>query len=254
MSKQNIVIAVATLLLVGFIALVIHNYKTKTSFKYANQTAAEIKPQQHPQDAVNKAVNEEVIKEEARVVNQELLKILPDDFVLGDKSAPVLFIEYASLSCPHCASFTREAFDKLKADFIDSGKVKFIFRNFPLNQPALVAAMFVECQAKDSGSHEKYYSTLKALFKTQDTWAFDEKFLEKLQAIAQLDGMSPERFSKCVSDKALQEKILTARMEAAKSLQLRSTPSFFINDEVAEGFVDYKSLKKLVEKKLGEKK
>ena len=96
--------------------------------------------------------------------------------------------------------------------------------------------------------------TLKALFKTQDAWAFDEKFADKLEAIAQLDGMSSDRFRRCIADKALQDKILNARMEAAKSLQMRSTPSFFVNGEIAEGFVDYKVLKKLIDAKLSEKK
>ncbi|MBU6140348.1 MAG: DsbA family protein [Proteobacteria bacterium] len=258
MSKRGAIIAVSAALLIGFVALVIHNYKTKTSFKYAEKTAQELKPEQNPQDAVtaevNKEAKEDAITEARR--DSELLKVLPEDFVLGDKAAPVLLIEYASLSCPHCADFAREAFEKLKSEYVDSGKIKFVFRNFPLNQPALVAAMFAECQANDNKDRagEKYFSTLKALFKTQDTWAFDEKFSEKLEAIAQLDGMSSDRFKKCISDKSLQEKILTSRMEASKSLQLRSTPSFFINGEISEGFVDYKSLKKLIDAKLSEKK
>ncbi len=255
MSKRGIIIVAAAALLIGFAALVVHNYKNKTSYKYAEKTAEELKPEQHSQDAVNEAVNKEAAVDEARK-NSELLKVLPGDFVLGDKAAPVLFIEYASLSCPHCADFSREGFERLKTEYIDAGKVKFIFRNFPLNQPALVSAMFADCQANDNKeqANEKYFLTLKALFKTQDAWAFDEKFAEKLEAIAQLDGMSSDRFRKCLADKSLQDKILNARMEAAKSLQLRSTPSFFVNGEIIEGFVDYKVLKKLIDTKLSEKK
>ena len=251
MSKKAIIISISAALFIGFVALVIHNYKTKTSFKYADKTAEELKPEQNKQDTVNAAVNEEAAKNEAKV-NSELLKVMPNEFVLGNANAPVLLIEYASLSCPHCADFSREAFEKLKAEYIDSGKVKFVFRNFPLNQPALVAAMFAQCQADDNKGqdNEKYFSTVKALFKTQDTWAFDDKFSEKLSAIAQLDGMSADRFQKCILDKTLQDKILHERMEAAKSLQLRSTPSFFINGEIVEGFVDYKSLKKVIDTKL----
>lgn len=255
MSKKALITSVLIALLVGFVALVIHNYKTKTSLKYADKTAAELKPEDHKQDEVSAAVNKEA--ESSQIVrNTELLKVLPKEHVFGDKNAPVLFIEYASLSCPHCADFSREAFEKLKAEYIDSGKVKFVFRHFPLNQPALVAAMLTECQAVDGidAADEKYFSTLKVLFKTQDTWAFDDKFSEKLSAIAQLEGMSADRFQKCISDKSLQEKILRERMEAGKSLQLRSTPSFFINGQISEGFVDYKSLKKVIDEKLSEKK
>jgi protein-disulfide isomerase len=251
MPKRNIIIIVATTLLIGFIALVVHNYKTKTSFKYSKQTAAELKPEQHVQDPVNKAVNDAAAKDEVVTINKDLLKITSKDFVLGSNSAPITFIEYASLSCPHCASFTREAFDKLKADFIDTGKVKFVYRNFPLNQAALVAAMFAQCQADDNGgSGEKYLETIKAIFKTQDSWAFDEKFTDKLESIAQLDGMSSERFKKCVTNKDLQDRILRDRMAAAKLLQLHSVPTFFINGEVMEGFIDYKTLKKIIEEKL----
>jgi protein-disulfide isomerase len=97
---------------------------------------------------------------------------------------------------------------------------------------------------------EAYYNFVKALFKTQDTWAFDQNFVDRLQAIALLDGMSQEQFKACIDDQKLQEKLLKARMITAKSLNLKSTPSFFINGEIFEGFVDYKSLKKEIDKKL----
>jgi protein-disulfide isomerase len=251
MSKKLVITSITAILLVGFVALVINNYKTKTSLKYEDKTAEELKPTENSQDEVNAAINQEAASNQVQR-NSELLKLLPNELFLGDKNAPILLIEYASLSCPHCADFSREAFDKLKTEYIDAGKLKFVFRHFPLNQPALVASMLAECKAIDhpEQASEKYFSTLKVLFKTQDTWAFDEKFSEKLSAIAQLDGMSADRFQKCTSDKSLQEKILRERMEAGKSLQLRSTPSFFIDGEIVEGFVDYKALKKIIDAKL----
>jgi protein-disulfide isomerase len=132
--------------------------------------------------------------------------------------------------------------------------VQFIHRDFPLNQPALTAGMFAICQSQDhkAEASEKYYNLLRALFKTQDSWAFDPKYIEKIQSIAQLDGMTSERFSNCINDKKLQERILADRMEAAKGLQIQSTPTFFINGEIAEGYVDYLSLKKMIDKKLAE--
>jgi protein-disulfide isomerase len=253
-SKKGIVIAVCALVLTGFAALVVHNYKTKTSFRYDEMKAEELKPEQNAQDAVNAAVNAEAQNDTRK--NSELLKIMPSDIVLGNKNAPVVLIEYASLSCPHCSAFTRESFEKLKTEYVDSGKVAMIYRDFPLNQPALTAAMLAFCQAHDNKENmsEKYYATVKALMKTQDSWAFDAKYEEKLEAIARLDGMSSERFKACVNDKNLQEKILSARMDAAKSLQIKSTPSFFVNGEVSEGYVDYQTIKKLIDKKLSEVK
>ncbi len=253
-SMKNIIIAASALLLIGFAALVVHNYKTKTSFKYSSQSAEEIKPEQNAQDAVSAAVNEDAASLAEARKNSGLLKVLPSDFVLGSQNAPVTMIEYASLSCPHCASFARESFEKLKTDYIETGKVKFIFRNFPLNQSALSAAMFANCQAQDDKTNaaEKYFSTLKILFKTQDSWAFDTKYDEKLEAIAKLDSVSSERFKSCITDKKLQERILVERMDAAKSLQIKSTPSFFINGDISEGYIDYQTLKKLIDKKLAE--
>jgi protein-disulfide isomerase len=257
-SKKFAIIALVAVFAVGFAALIVHNYKTKTSLKYANQKSEELKPEQNPQDAVSAKVNEEAAKKalaETRK-NSDILKITAHDTVLGDKNAPVTMIEYASLSCPHCASFSRESFEKLKTEFIDSGKMKFVFRHFPLNQPALVASMFMECQTQDHKNEavEKYYFTLKALMKTQDSWAFDDKFAERLEGIAKLDGMSSERFNSCINDKKLQEKILSERMEVSQTLQLKSTPSFFVNGEISEGYIDYQTLKKLIESKLAEKK
>ena len=255
-SKQGAVIAITAVVLIGFAALVVHNYKNKTSFKYDSQTAEENKPQENAQDSVSAAVNSDAAALEATRKNSDLLKITPSDYVLGDRSAPVVMIEYASLSCPHCASFSRESFERIKTDFVDSGKVQFLFRNFPLNQAALTAAMFAECQAKDNKGElpARYYATLKALFKTQDSWAFDEKYADKLEVIAKLDGMSSERFKSCVNDKGLQEKILVSRMDTAKTLQIKSAPTFFVNGEISEGYVDYETIKKLIEKKLEEAK
>ena len=253
MKNKKFVITIILALLIGFVALVVRNYNTKTSFKYAKNPAQEVEA--NPQDTVSEAVNKEaaegVIKRD-----ETLLKVKDSELFLGDKKAPVALIEYASLSCPHCAMFYREAFEKIKTEYIDSGKVKFIYRDFPLNQQALVAAMVAECRSVDEKENrsEKYYGLVKALFKTQDSWAFDPKYTEKLESIAKLDGMSSERFKSCIEDQKLQNKILQLRMEAAKSLQIHSTPTFFINGEISEGYVDYLTLKKLIDKKLSEVK
>lgn len=253
-SKKAYIFAALACLTIGFVALLINNYKTKTSFKNDAEEIKKTEEVKNPQDAVNQAVNENAEKAVDGKQAAEILKITAHDIVLGDMSAPVTIIEYASLSCPHCAAFHREALEKLKGEYIEAKKVKFIHRDFPLNQPALVAGMFANCQAQDHPTElaEKYYNLLKALFRTQDSWAFDAKYIEKLQSIAQLDGMSADRFNTCINDKKLQERILSERMDAAKGLQIQSTPTFFVNGEISEGYVDYLSVKKLVDKKLAE--
>lgn len=252
-STKIIIVAVVATLAIGFAAFVVNNYKNKTSFKYSGQETEELSQTQNEQDQVNAAVNKEAENLANLRKTSNLTKVLESDFILGDKNAPVVMIEYASLSCPHCAAFTRESFDKIKSEYIDSGKVQFIFRDFPLNQSALIASAVAQCQANAAeNKDEKYYSTIKALFKTQDSWAFDEKFSEKLATIAKLDSMSDEDFQKCVNNQKLLEGILKARMEAAQTLQIRSTPTFFINGEISEGYIDYVTLKKLIDKKLSE--
>jgi protein-disulfide isomerase len=255
-SKKTYILIAAFCLVIGFVALVINNYKTKTSFKNNLKENAQATENKNPQDTVNKAINDSAEKNIDTKKAAEILKINSSDIVLGDKSAPVVMIEYASLSCPHCAAFHREALEKLKAEYISNKKLQFAHRDFPLNQPALVAGMFAICQAQENKADlaEKYYNLLKALFRTQDSWAFDAKYIEKLQSIAQLDGMSAERFNSCINNKKLQERILAERMEAAKGLQIQSTPTFFVNGEIVEGYIDYVSIKKVIDKKLAEVK
>lgn len=255
-AKKKYIIISAVAFLIGFVALLTYNYKTKTSFKYQNQNTANAEVSQNSQDPVNTAIIEDAKAQNEIRKNSELTKILPDDYVLGDKNAPVVMIEYASLSCPHCATFVRESFERIKTDYINNGKLAFVFRSFPLNHPALAGAMIAECQAQEnpSNSVEKYYSVVKILFRTQDSWAFDQKFIEKLESIFKLDGMSSERFNSCINDKSLQEKILKHRMEVAKSLFIKSTPTFFVNGEASEGYIDFVTLQKLIDKKLEEAK
>lgn len=248
-ANKNFVMAAIITALVGISSVVIYNYKNKTSFKYASEKAQEV--EKNSQDEVNKRVNEKAKIKKARL-NNGLLEVQSSDYILGNKFAPVTMIEYASLSCPHCASFSRESFNKINEEYIKTGKVKFIFRNFPLNQSALSAAIYTKCYAdsEKTGKVERYYDIIKSLFKTQDSWAFGAEYLDKLKTIAKLEGMSSDDFDKCMNDKDLQNKILSKRMTSAQELQIRSTPSFFINGQISEGYVDYKTLKTIIDKEL----
>lgn len=254
-SKKLLVIAIASVAIFSFATILVNNYKTKTSFKHSQTKPA--KPQQNKQDTVKAAINKNAKKTSQTTAPKisGVLKIVQSDYTIGNKKAPVQMIEYASLSCPHCAEFTREAFDRLKKEYIDSGKVLFVFRHFPLNQPALTAAMFADCQVQDKNpaALTKYFNTIKALFKTQDSWAFAANFTQRLETIAKLDGMSSEKFNSCVQNEALRKDILTKRMSAAKALKITAAPSFFINGEVLSGYVDYLTIKKLIDKKLANK-
>jgi len=182
-----------------------------------------------------------------------LLKVLPSDIPLGDKNAPVTIIEYASLSCGHCALFHSNGFPKLNEQYIATGKVKFIYRDFPLNQPALVAGMVAHCQVNDREADTiKYYDFIKVLFKTQETWAFADNFTAKLQTIAKLDGMSAQKFNECISNKTTQETMLKARLQASQILQISSTPTLIIDGEVLSGYTGYYDIQDVIDRKLVE--
>ncbi|MBV8939488.1 MAG: DsbA family protein [Alphaproteobacteria bacterium] len=151
-----------------------------------------------------------------------------DDFSEGQHNAPVVFIEYASLSCPHCAHFHKEIYPVLKKNYIDTGKMVYILRPFPLNEPALKAATLVDCIGEQSGA-QRYYTFVRVLFDAQDKWALDMNFLSALETFAKVGGVPKETFEKCVSDPARELKLLKEKQAAAKELGVSGTPYIFIN-------------------------
>lgn len=251
MQKKSIkiIILVIFLILLAVFSIIVFE-------KNRNKNSLSAQDLQETTSEISSPTNSEISFTEKEMVrdykNEEILQLSKSDLTIGDKNAPVVFIEYASLSCPHCASFYRESFIKIKEKYIDSNKVLFVFRDFPLNEPALLGATYAKCVAKEFGS-EKYFETIKSLFKTQDSWAFDGNFIGRLESIASLEGMNGEKFSKCINDKEIQDLILKDRLEAARVLQLKSVPSFFVNGELSAGYVDYVTLERLIEKKLQEK-
>lgn len=174
---------------------------------------------------------------------EELLGILPEDLVIGDVKAPVTIIEYASLSCSHCASFHNTVYPKLREQYIDTGKAKFIFRNFPLNEPALHAALLVQC-TPDTQQAEKF---IKVIFRTQNSWITQKNYIEILSNIGKLGGLPGEKFESCLQDKALQDKLLQSRISASEILEIRSTPTFFINGTQHSGGRDYDYFAKVID-------
>lgn len=165
----------------------------------------------------------------------------------GKEGAPVTLIEFASLSCPHCADFHNDILPELEKKYVEAGKLRVIFRDFPLNEPALRASMLAQC-AED----ERYFKYLKVLFKSQKRWAFDEDFLGLLKNIAKLGGMTDEAFDQCMADKSLEEKILAARLESAKQMKVQSTPTIFINGVKYQGKHSVEAISGMIDKVLGE--
>lgn len=147
-----------------------------------------------------------------------------DDFVMGSPSAPVTVIEYASLTCPHCAHFHESVLPKLKSAYIDSGKIRLVFRDFPLDGYALRASMLARCSGRD-----RFFGFLDILFKRQKQWAASADPMAELARVAALGGMSAEEFKACLENKKIETQVLEQRQEAEKIFAVNSTPSFIFN-------------------------
>lgn len=149
---------------------------------------------------------------------------------IGEPNAPVTMIEYSSLSCPHCANFHNNTYPELKKRYIDSGKVRMIFRDFPLNQPAVQATVVAHC-----GGPERYVGFIDVMFKTQATWAQSHDSVSELKKLARLGGLSEEQVDACLNDQSLVDSILKDRLAWQEEHNVQSTPTFVINDEVYPG-------------------
>jgi protein-disulfide isomerase len=156
-----------------------------------------------------------------------------EDRVLGKADAPITIIEYASLTCPHCAEFDKETLPKIKQDWIDTGKAKLVYRDFPLDGLALRAAMLARCAPP-----ERYFAFIDTLFQSQQSWARND-WEPALGRIAKLGGMSEEQFKKCMSDEALGNSVVQMRTTAANDYGVESTPTFFINGTKLLGAAAY---------------
>jgi protein-disulfide isomerase len=177
----------------------------------------------------------------APALAQEALKVTPDDHVLGKPDAPITIIEYASLTCPHCAHFDEATLPQVKKDWIDTGKAKLVFRHFPFDRAALAAAEVAEC-----GGKEKFFGFLDVLFRQQESWAGGD-INANLVRIAKLGGLSEDKVQACLKDEKLANKIVAMRLQGEKELGVNSTPTFFINGKKIVGAEPYETFKQALE-------
>lgn len=176
---------------------------------------------------------------QSQVPNADLAQASPlGDIALGSPDAPVTIIEYASMTCPHCAQFQAKTFPKLKERYIDTGKVRYIFREFPLDPLAAGAFMLARCADKD-----KYLSIIDLFFGTQREWVVPNP-LQPLFNIAKQAGYNEETFNACLKNQQILDGIQNVRDHAAKVLNVESTPTFFINGKRVIGDVSIEEMEK----------
>lgn len=190
-----------------------------------------------------------IMQEESLPSAADLYKISKDDMVEGKSDAKVTIIEYASMTCSHCADFHKNTYPEIKKKYIDTGKVRLVKRPFPLNEPALRGSMLAICSGKES-----FQKFTDVLFTTQSTWAFSKNYMEVLANIAKLGGMTGQEFDACMADSKLEEKIMQDKFYAAKVLEVRATPSFFINGSAYKGSHGFESFVKVIDEILAEER
>jgi protein-disulfide isomerase len=179
------------------------------------------------------------------VPTDELMK--PDalpDLALGDAKAPVTIIEYASLGCSHCAHFDETTFPELKKRYIDTGKVRYILRDFPLDEVAAVAFVFAHCAG--NGDNDKYYSIVDTLFRQQPRW-YQKNPVPPLTAIAKQAGFTEASFNACVANQKAWDAMESVRQRAINQFKVQSTPTFFVNGERVVGAVSIEEMAKVID-------
>ena len=166
----------------------------------------------------------------------------PQEEAIGDPSAPVTIIEYASLTCPHCAHFHKEVLPLLKERYIAPGKVRLIFRDFPLDQRALSAAVLAHCAGP-----ERYFGFLDVLFQTQESWARGDDYLAALKRLGKLGGLTDQQMDACFADQDLANRILQSRLDAQSQHEVSSTPTFIIGGKAYAGARDIDEFASLID-------
>lgn len=165
--------------------------------------------------------------------------------VLGQAGAPVTIQEYASLGCPHCAHFHQETLPQIKKDYIDTGKVKLIFNDFPLGTPALAASMIARCAGPD-----RYLGFVDIFFRAQAQWSRADNPLAALKKIARFGGLSGDDVEACLKQQNLIDHIQKTAGAASEEHGINSTPSFLVNGEMISGSQPYATFKDAIDKAL----
>ncbi|MGK9233092.1 DsbA family protein [Inquilinus limosus] len=175
-------------------------------------------------------------------------KITDTDYVMGKADAPVTMLEFASFTCPHCAAFTVNVLPQIEKDYVDTGKVKIVFRQFPLNGLDLRAGMMARCAPR-----EQYFNISKVLFQTQQSWATASDPIAALAQIGGMAGLPKDKFDACLADNSVADAIIKLGQDAQAAYQVNATPTFVVEGEKLEGEASFDTFKAIFDRKLAEK-
>lgn len=164
-----------------------------------------------------------------------------NDRVLGKADAPITIIEYASLTCPHCAAFSQQTLPKVKQEWIATGKAKLVYRDYPLDRSAVFAAMIAHCLPPG-----RFFDAVERLFSTQKQWAYGNDVQQQLTKFAVANGMTQASAERCMKDDKLSDAIVAQAVSANKKYGVGSTPTFFINGRKFSGEMPYPEFSKIL--------
>ncbi|MEC9022294.1 MAG: DsbA family protein [Pseudomonadota bacterium] len=166
------------------------------------------------------------------------------DLIVGNENAPVTIIEYSSLTCPHCSDFHKKVLPVIKREFVDTNKVRLIYRDFPLDQWALRAAIIARCAGP-----KRRYRFIQTFFLQQEQWTSGDP-AAGLVALAKLGGLTMSSLEKCLSDKQMIDSVIKERLAATKQFAIRSTPTIIVNGDLYSGGLEIEQLRSVIEEKL----
>jgi len=171
------------------------------------------------------------------------------ELIEGNPKAKVTVIEFASLTCPHCARFQSEVFPQIRKNYIDTGKVRYVFKDYPLDDLAMAGAVLARCAPADRG-----LKLIDLMFKNQTEWARAEKPIVPLKGYAQLTGMSGAQVDACLQNRTLLQAIKDEQNKATTLYQVEATPTFYVGDEKVDGERTYDDFAKVIDKQLSKAK
>lgn len=167
------------------------------------------------------------------------------DVATGAEDAPVTIVEYASLTCPHCATFHKTTYQELKEAYVDTGKARFIYRDYPLNQAALFATMIARC-----GGEDRYLGFIDLFLRQQSSWGTSEDVVGALKAAAKVGGLDEDTIDACLKDVELGQSVIDRARASQSRFNVTSTPSLVIDGELYKGRLEIKAISSAIDSKL----
>ncbi len=171
---------------------------------------------------------------------QEEVALLPD-MIMGNPEAPIEIIEYSSMTCPHCAAFHINTLPELKAQYLDTGRAKLVFREFPLDRVALAVSVIARCMGE-----ERFFPFVDVMFRTQEQWSHADDPLAEINKIVRMGGQDPNMVDACLEDQALIDGVLAVRLAGDQQYEINSTPTFIVDGEPTAGNMSFEKFDELL--------